>query len=63
MPPALLDAIVRYYDPIQFILLVAVDDDTPSDKLRLRSAYQAITGTRIAADVVPVWASRFASGP
>jgi predicted nucleotidyltransferase len=40
-------------------LLVVVDDDTPPEKLRLRYAYQAIAGTRIAADVVPVRASRF----
>jgi hypothetical protein len=43
---------------------VVVDDTTPPEKLRLRAAYRAITGTRIAADVVPVRAVRaFASGP
>ena len=40
-------------------LLVVVDDGTPPGKLRLRYAYQAIAGTRIAADVVPVRLSRF----
>ena len=76
VPSALLDAIVRYYDPVEVILfgshargdagpdsdwdlLVVVDDDTPPEKLRLRSAYEAIAGTRIAADVVPVRISRF----
>ncbi len=40
-------------------LLVVVDDDTPPERLRLRYAYEAITGTGIAADVVPVRESRF----
>src|SRR5256885_2102312 len=76
VPPALLEAVVRRYDPVQVILfgsrargdagcdsdwdlLIVVDDDTPPDALRLRTAYEAITGTRIAADVVPVRATRF----
>src|SRR5437764_2410140 len=40
-------------------LLIVVVDDTPPEALRLRTAYEAITGTRIAADVVPVRATRF----
>ncbi len=76
VPPALLEAVVRRYDPVQVILfgsrargdagpdsdwdlLIVVDDDTPPEALRLRTAYEAITGTRIAADVVPVRATRF----
>jgi predicted nucleotidyltransferase len=76
VPPPLLEAVVRRYDPVQVILfgsrargdagpdsdwdlLIVVDDDTPPEALRLRTAYEAITGTRIAADVVPVRATRF----
>jgi uncharacterized protein len=41
-------------------LLIIVDDNAPPEKLWLRTAYQAIAGTGIAADVVPVRAATFA---
>jgi predicted nucleotidyltransferase len=40
-------------------LLIIVDDDAPPENLWLRTAYEAIMGTGIAADVVPVRAATF----
>jgi predicted nucleotidyltransferase len=40
-------------------LMVVVDDDVPPEQCTVRAAFEAIAGTRIAADVVPVRASTF----
>jgi uncharacterized protein len=77
VPPAVLDALVRRFDPVRVILfgsrargdagpdsdwdlMVVVDDDLPPERRTVRAAFEAIAGTGVAADVVPVRASAFA---
>jgi predicted nucleotidyltransferase len=76
VPPALLDALIRRFNPVRVILfgsrargdsgpdsdwdlMVVVDDDLPPELRTVRAAFEAIAGTGIAADVVPVRASTF----
>jgi predicted nucleotidyltransferase len=40
-------------------LMVVVDDDLPPERRTVRAAFEAIAGTGIAADVVPVRVSTF----
>jgi predicted nucleotidyltransferase len=40
-------------------LLVVVPDDTPAERLTVLSGYEAVRGTGVPADVVPICRSRF----
>ena len=76
VPRAVLDALVRTFDPIKVILfgshargeagpdsdldlMVVVDDAMPAERRTVRAAFEAVAGTGIAVDVVPVRAGTF----